>query len=251
MTYKPEHIAEMKRTERLKLSKLHALSHYFFVLIFCMAPVYLVYDLIRMNIGTYDGDNSPEELVFSLLAFVALAVLVFLIQRRRLKFRVIRIKHTTQDLYEAMQRTAKTLNWRWETKNGDFIRAYRGWDWSSSWGEMITIIHEGDTIWLNSISDPNEKLTFSSFGWNKKNINTFLFNLTQVLQNIPASSWFEDLEAKKWYSKKIFRYIAYFCCACMLALSIFLLIKGAFTLAITLIAIVGFYVHSDLTATKT
>lgn len=236
----------MRRTKRLKLSKLETLEHYFVVLFLSFIPLLTLYDLIKICLGTYEGVRSATELATAQLPFLALALIAYINQRRRLRFRVVRIKYSDDDFREAVKRTCENLQWRVETDRQGIFRAFRSWNWTSSWGEMITILRDENTLLLNSISDPNQKPTFSSFGWDKKNINTFLLNLAQTLQGIGASTWFEDAEAKKWYAKSYMRYIAYFCSFGMIALGIFLVSEGKIGMAVCLFGLVAFYLYSDL-----
>lgn len=246
MNYTKQDIDWMKRTKRLKLSKLETLDHYFVVLFLSFIPLITLYDLLKMYLGTYDGVRSATELATAQLPFLILALIAFINQRKRLQFRVVRIKYTDDDFREAAKRTSENLQWRVETDRQDVFRAFRGWNWTSSWGEMITILREENMLLLNSISDPSQKPTFSSFGWDKKNINVFLLNLAQTLQGISSSTWFEDEEAKKWYAKSYMYYIGYLCSICLILFAMFLVSEGKVGMAVTLLGLAAFYLYSDL-----
>ena len=52
-----------------------------------------------------------------------------------------------------------------------------------NWGESITIIKTERGILINSICDPNAKTALFSFGWNRRNINTFINCLESVIRD--------------------------------------------------------------------
>jgi len=246
MNYTQQDIELMKRTKRLKLSTWQTVAHYLFVMFLCSPLLFTIYFIGSAYFGFDEGGRPVSELLLLPVPFIILALIVFFNQRRRLKFTIIHILYTHDDVREALRRTAHSLQWRIETERPDYIRAFRTDQWVGNHGEMVTIIKDENTLLLNSISDLSRKPTFSSFGWDKKNINTFLFNLAQTLQNIPANSWYEDREERKWYAKKFFRYIAYFFSACMVPLSVFLAVKGEFVMAIILFGGALFYIYSDI-----
>jgi hypothetical protein len=246
MNYTQQDIELMKRTKRLKLSTWQTFEHYSIVMFLCLPLLFTLYSIGSAYFGFDEGGRSVSELLPLPVPFIILALIAFFNQRRRLKFTTIHILNTHNDVREALRRTAQSLQWRIETERPDYIRAFRTEPWIGNTGEMVTIIKDGNTLLLNSISDLNRKPTFSSFGWDKKNINTFLFNLAQTLQNIPANSWYEDRESRKWYAKKYFRYIAYFFSACVVPLSVFLAVEGEFVMAVILLAMASFYIYSDI-----
>lgn len=236
----------MKKTRRLKLTALQTFTHYFVVLLLSMMPLMTLWDLAKICFGADDGARSAIELITVALPFAVFALMAFFKQKHRLKFRVIHILNSDDEFQEAVARTCITLQWNLETNRPDFLRALRSELWfNSNWGDMITIIRDGDTLLLNSISDPNKKPAFFSFSWDKKNINVFLLHLTEVLRGIPRNTRYEEKEARKWYSKKHMRYIAYSCCAGLLAVSVFLIIEGASLMAIPLLGFVSYYIYTD------
>jgi hypothetical protein len=103
------------------------------------------------------------------------------IQTNGLKFKEIKIGYNEQEFSEAVDLTVKQLKWEIERNDNQIFRAYRPWNWTASWGEMITIIkHEGKLL-INSICDLNKRSSVVSWGWNKKNIETFKANLLSVI----------------------------------------------------------------------
>src|SRR5690606_7351299 len=163
------------QTKRLKLSRWQTLEHYFVVILFLLISCFSLFSLFEIYITkTYDGVRSANELITAALPMVVLAIVLYFIQKRRLRFREIRIEYTDQELREAVQRTASEYEWNVKRNNKNVCRAYRSSNWTGSWGEMITIIKDRDRLLLNSICDPNQWSSITSYGWNKRNINSFL-----------------------------------------------------------------------------
>lgn len=168
---------------RLKLTFGQTVDHYFIVIFLLIVPGLTAYDLFKIYVSkTYDGVRSADELIMTSLPFLILSILFIFIQRHRLKFQEIRIDYTDEQFQEAVKRTSEELKWLIEHNDSEFLRAYRQWNWTASWGEMITIIKEKDRLLINSICDPNKKSSVVSWGWNKKNIEAFRTNLTSVVR---------------------------------------------------------------------
>lgn len=241
----------MKQTKRLKLSRWQTLEHYFVVILFLFISCFPLFSLFEIYITkTYDGVRSANELITAALPMVVLAIVLYFIQKRRLRFREIRIEYTDQEFKEALQRTASEYKWNIKRHNTNVCRAYRSSDWTGSWGEMITIIKDKDRVLLNSICDPNQWSSITSYGWNKRNINIFLKNLVDVKADVPVQERFEKPE-KEWSLKRIvIRIFAYPFCFFLIILGGYMIVSpvnpvtplaglGAMTVA-------GIYLYSDV-----
>jgi hypothetical protein len=164
---------------RLKLTIGQTIDHYFIVLFLLIVPALTSYDLYKIYVTkTDDGVRTANELIAFSFPFLILSVLFGFLQRHRLKFQEIRINYTDEQFQGAVKKTIEQLKWQIEYNENNSFRAYRPWNWSASWGEMITIIKERDRLLINSICDPNKTSSVLSWGWNKRNIEVFIANLT-------------------------------------------------------------------------
>jgi uncharacterized membrane protein YcjF (UPF0283 family) len=249
---KQELINIMKSDKRLRLSFGQTLTHYGIVLFMLFIVVLSGKSIIEIYLlHTYSGTESTEELILNSLPFLGLAITFSIIQYRRLRFREINISYTDHQFQEAIKRTTSDLGWKIENNNKDLFKAYRPWS-GGSYGEMITIIKEKDGLLINSICDPNSMSSIASFGWNKRNVNFFLRNLNETIQNITASQKVEEVISKKeWTLKKILiRLFAYPFCLFLIFFGVYMILKPL-TIR-TIIAGVGaivaatFYLYSDL-----
>jgi hypothetical protein len=205
-----EWIDIMKQTKRLKLSRWQTLSHFFVVLFFLFIPVLSIFSLFKkIFFNTYEGLWTAEKIISITLPWLLLAFIFYLIQKRKLGFKEFKVQYSEQEFQEAIKRTVKDCEWKIELNNKNLFRAHRAWNWSSSWGEVITIIKDNDLLLLNSICDPNTWNSITSYGWNKRNINTFKKNLHDVKSGLPYLVKIEKQENELTFKKVVIRLIAY------------------------------------------
>ncbi|MEX1003353.1 MAG: hypothetical protein WDZ35_14635 [Crocinitomicaceae bacterium] len=191
---KEELIKRMVRTKRLKLSFWRFCSYYWPVLLIFIPPIFTAYSLLKIYVfDTYDGVRSPEELISGTWIWIPIGLLVWFIQWYRLRFKIVNISITSEEFNEALKRTSNELNWEIENKKKFSVRAHRKGDFTGSWGEMITIFFRNEKLYLNSIPDPDNYYPgLTTFGWCKKDRDTFLKNLQEVRDNIPEKELTEE-----------------------------------------------------------
>ncbi len=240
-----------KKDQRLKLTTNQALSHYGIVLLLLLIVSLTVWSLIEMYVtNTYTGVRTANELIKALLPVLLLAVFFVFVQHRRLKFKEIKVTFTDEQFQEAVERTVKDLEWRIDRNNKTFFRAYRPWNWTGSWGEMVTIIKDKDRLLINSICDPDNMSSVASYGWNRKNVTTFLKNLTAVLNNEPAEIKIEK-EANEWSIKSIaMRLFAYPFCVFLIVFGVYMVLHPltirTIIAGLGAITIAAIYLYSDI-----
>lgn len=246
-------INEMIDTERLKLSFFQTVSHYSIVFLFVIIWSFTLNSLIEIYITkTYSGLRSADELILFGLPFLVGAIVFYFIQRARLNFYELTIKFSDDEFEEALNRTAKELKWKIKTHQKKYIRAIRPSNWTGSWGEMITIIIDGDRILLNSICDPDNIASVVSYGWNKKNLKTFAANLKDTVNHIPIKQpTTPPIPENEWTLKNtVIRIITYPFCIFLIGLGFYMIIDpvnykspGA---GIGVIIIASIYLYTDL-----
>lgn len=248
--------AQMKSTKRLKLTTAQSLTHYGIVLFLLFISALTGWSLIEMYVThTYTGVLKTEEVIRTSLPFFFLAILYAFIQYRRLKFKSIYLTYTGDQFQEAVERTVKDLEWRIDVSSKTLLRAYRPSNWSGSWGEMITIIKDKDSLLINSICNPDSISSVASYGWNKKNVQTFIKNLTDVLNNKSAEIKTEK-EANEWSAKStLLRIFFYPFCLFLIVFGVYVLLhfetiksivagSGAIMLAVV-------YLYTDIKILRT
>ena len=226
-------------------------SHYGIVLGLLFIVALIAWSIIEIYVTyTYSGVQTVDELIKASLPFFLLASLFALIQHRRLRFDEINLTFTDEQFQEAVERTVKDLEWQIDKNNKSFFRAYRPWNWSGSWDEMVTIIKEKDRLLINSICNPNSMSSVASYGWNRRNIQIFIKNLTDVLNGKSAEVKIEKV-ANEWSLKSIvIRVFAYPFCIFLIVFGFHMVLQpwsirtiiaglGAMTIA-------SIYLYSDI-----
>lgn len=241
----------MKKNKRLKLTTIQTLTHYGIVILLLFIVSLTGWSLIEIYLtDTYEGVRTADELIKSSLPFFAIAIIFAIIQYGRLNFKEIQVSYTDEQFQEAIDRTVKDLEWRIERNNKTFFRAVRPWNWTGSWGEMVTIIKDKDRLLINSICDPDHMSSVASYGWNRKNIRTFIKNLSDVLNNKPAKIK-EEKEINEWSFKRIaIRLFAYPSCILLIVIGIYAIFDNL-TFRTTLaglgaIIFASMYLYSDI-----
>ena len=172
----------MTKGGRLKLTFGQTVDHYFIVVFLLIVPGMTAHSLYQMYVTeTYAGVRSASELLTASVPFLILSIAFYFIQRNALKLKEIRLDCTDEQFQAAIKRTMEELKWQVELNDKDFFRAYRRWNWTASWGEMITIIRGNGRLYINSICDPNSISSVTSWGWNKRNVKTFWSKLTEEI----------------------------------------------------------------------
>ena len=164
-------IERMKETGCLHLSKLDLFQHYFIV-IFLLAPffyasIYEYYQNIRYN---NDFLKLMESLSIIIL-WITPAIAFYLLQKRRLKLKILPVTIDAATFKKIAEQAGGERNWIFTCKTNDYIEATRE-EWSL-WGERITIVRDKNRILINSICDPDQRVSVGSFGSNKLNIQSF------------------------------------------------------------------------------
>jgi len=174
MTDKQLHISLKKR--KLRLSIWHTLVHFAIVGFLTLIPV----TFILLNISNSKPIKQNSLLIF--LIPLTLALIFFIIQSRRLKFRIIKTNLPKHKLDNLIEKVAQELKWfPYETDNDYIVAKTYPSLWSGSWGERITIIFTKNQVLINSICDPDRASSITSMGRNKKHVN-------KLVQEIESAS---------------------------------------------------------------
>lgn len=241
----------MKKNKRLKLKPLQTLTHYGIVLFLLSIVSLTAWSLIQIYVtDVYSGVRTTNELIRSSLPFLVLALLFAFIQYKRLKFKEIKVAFTDEQFQAAIERTVKDLEWRIDRNNKAFLRAYRPWNWTGSWGEMITIVKDKDRLLVNSFCDPNSMTSVASYGWNRKNIETFLKNLDDVINDKSVEIRMEKRKNEWGKKRNLIRLIAYPFCIFLIVFGVYMVLQPltirTSIAGVGAITIASIYLYSDI-----
>jgi len=166
-------IQKMKETGILTLTKGQTFWHYSIIPFLLIVPVMTTIDVFKYYVThTYNSVTPIDELLKTGYIWILPALIFYFIQKRRLKFIIINVSVDKDSFHKAVEQTAKELEWSIKKNTSDTLVAKSGFSWRS-WGELITIIWDKDKILFNSICDPDNRPSVSSFGMNKVNRKIF------------------------------------------------------------------------------
>lgn len=168
-----EQINRSIETKELKMGRWRMFSHYSISILFLfMAAAMLFYFLNDILTGRDPkvGKTWPALVLFMVVPFI-LGIVYIRIQRKKLRFYTVTTTQTREQLKKIIRSLAKEQNWQVSFSNEKAIelKSSPGF-WSGSWGEQITILFDKETVLVNSICDPDERSSITSYGRNKKNI---------------------------------------------------------------------------------
>ena len=169
-------IKKMDKTKTLLLSKSQLFWHYSLGLIPLSPGIMNLYWLIEIrNSENYNGIRTEKEILVSVTVWLSLALLVFIIKKRRLNFERIDISLNEAEFKQKMLEIAEMENWNLTNNTNKFANFYNGSDWT--WGLKMTILRFENYLLVNSICDPDSKPCISVFNENERNINRLKINL--------------------------------------------------------------------------
>ncbi len=172
-------IKKMDKTKTLLLSRWQLFWHYFLGLIPLCVGIMNLYWLIEiLNSENYSGIRTEKEIITSIIVWFSLALLVFIIKKRRLNFKRIDISLNETEFKKKMLEISEAENWNLTNNSQNFAKFYNGSDWT--WGLKMTILRFENYLLINSICDPEMKSCISIFSENERNIKRLKKNLIKA-----------------------------------------------------------------------
>ncbi|RWY46025.1 hypothetical protein EPL05_23555 [Mucilaginibacter gilvus] len=134
---------------------------------------------------TYFKDG---ELWFAFLPS-ALAVIFYFIQKKRLKFKIVQTTLSAQQLKEVISEVSKNLKWvpMSSSEKTYVAKTFPGF-FSGSWGEQITVLFHENTVFINSICDPDKRPSVVSWGRNSENENTLADKINEATNKLTPAA---------------------------------------------------------------
>jgi len=176
---KSSHISEMKRTGTLKLTKWQLFTHYFLSLLPLSMAIYNFYVAFRIKYSEgYEVARTEKEIILVALVWLSLAILVFIIKKRRLRFKKIAISLTENQFKHGMAQVSEKEKWRLGNNTKHFATFYNGSWWT--WGLKMTVLRFDDYLLINSICDSDRKTSISIFNENERNVKRLEKDLKEL-----------------------------------------------------------------------
>lgn len=174
-------IQKIDKAKILPLSKRQFVIHYFIAFIPLIVGLMDIYWVIeRWNTENYINSNTEKD-INSLFFWFSLALIIFVIKRRRLNFHRFDTALSVIEFKQKMSEIAEIENWRLNNKNGKsaiFFNDNSGWNW----GLKITILRFKNYLLINSVCDYDYIPCISLFG-NELNIKRVKKHLKKPVAN--------------------------------------------------------------------
>lgn len=243
----------MKQHSRIKLTLKQRLTHYMIVIYLLFIPItissFSIYDLLT---NSDQKRISDDDLWIIIIVSVSLAILFYLLQYHRLRYKKITLHFTEDQFQEAIRRTGSELNWKIQKNSHSLFRALVPINGFGNWYSMLSIEKHKDKILMNSICDPNNRANAFSYRANRRIVSTFLSHLNESVLNLPEKRGVKDECIKhEWGIKRtIIRIIAYPFCICLISIGLYELLNPinvrSIPSGIGTIIIAGTYLYIDL-----
>lgn len=169
----------MIKAGRVQLTRVQLFWHFIIVGLFFIPPLMHLWYVFQFYIlGTYTGVLSVSEMAkWCYLPLIPAAILYY-IQLKRLRFKILPVMATSEVFLEAAKRTAVEGKWEIVYQRSNIVVARTGFT-LRSWGELVTIIRDNDRVLFNSSCDPDNFTSIASWGRNRENYEDFKRNLLE------------------------------------------------------------------------
>ncbi|PXY02048.1 hypothetical protein DF185_05230 [Marinifilum breve] len=126
-----------------------------------------IFSYIKFLNGNYDGLRPIREMFDGTSIFVGIAFILFLLQYKRLRFKIYSISISEEKVIEICHKIAEVNEWKIKqsTKNVFVASTEVPFDFI---GEVITVIVHHQKVYINCICDPYKRPNITSFGYNRK-----------------------------------------------------------------------------------
>jgi hypothetical protein len=169
-------------TGELQLSAFGKFNHWSPIFFLMLAPMVILISIAVSIISQHSYHFSEPELQIIIIPSV-LSLLIYLLQKRRLKFKMIKTTLSQPEILKIIKQVSTDLNWIPDTHSANtYIATTNPGFFSGSWGEQITILFHGNQIFVNSVCNPEDRPSLVSFGRNRNNIETLFTRITETNQ---------------------------------------------------------------------
>jgi hypothetical protein len=170
-----EQISESIRLKKLRLPRGQKLNHFLIVVILTVPSLTLLVFYFKDLVET---GAARTGFLWAGLLLIAPAALFFYIQDRRLRMHAVETDLSHEQIIETVEMVARRLGWQRSSKTDrSYIASTSPGFWSGSWGELITILFDKNTVLINSICDPDQQSSVVSCGRNRKNVEALVIAL--------------------------------------------------------------------------
>lgn len=162
------------RQKRVGLEILDGIIHYSLAIHVALPVLILGLYFIFGKLGIFGVDFSVDATIFIIpaLILVSISIIIYLIQRDKLKFHFIRTSVDKEVFRDWVIDIAREYKWSIRSfKDNTFTMKTNPGFVNQSWGQHITIMFVEGGVLVNSIFDPNKGSWVMTFGSNRRNVD--------------------------------------------------------------------------------
>lgn len=161
-------IKKSVETGELQLEFWDKINHFSIVLCSFVFAVFVPLMILFYQIYDPESNKNYGVLWFSPV-FVIVGVIFYFIQKKRLKLTLIKATISSEEFDKIIKQICNKYRWQISTNTSKVIVAKTPFS-GSSWGEQVTIIFDGNNLFVNSICDLDKQNSVVSFGRNAQNV---------------------------------------------------------------------------------
>ncbi|MCB0791952.1 MAG: hypothetical protein H6595_06840 [Flavobacteriales bacterium] len=174
---------------------------------------------LRLIVVPAKNMRTPADLFTMAIWMIVPISILYLIQRRALRLREFRGTINEDQFQEAVDRTARELEWIVVRNDPKCFQARHQIYGGMAVGQLITILRADHGLLVNSITDPDRWGGVTPFHWNRRNVETFIRHLNKVRRGIPAPLE-TDATLDEWSPKRaLIRAFMYPLCLSLICVS--------------------------------
>lgn len=161
-------IEESIKKGELQLDCRETFNHFSIVLYSFAFSIFIPMMVLFYELYDPTSNKNYGVIWFSLL-FVIVGLILYFIQKKRLKLTSIRANISRNEFDEIIRKICEKYGWQISTNKLSLIVAKTPFS-GSSWGEQVTIIFDENNLLINSICDPDKQTSVVSYGKNSQNV---------------------------------------------------------------------------------
>lgn len=168
----PEEIKYSLNFQYLKLSFTDKIAHYGIAFVFFTLPLLYVTLKIK-SIFTNEHINSDSETIWIIIIFSLVGILLFILQRKQLKFKTIKTILSEPELISIIKNVCDEKEWTIYDFGKNYLKIKTFSNLlTSSFGEDISVIIDGNRVLINSKCKLSKRFYLFT-NPNNENINIF------------------------------------------------------------------------------
>ncbi|MCO5934108.1 hypothetical protein NAF17_01030 [Mucilaginibacter sp. RB4R14] len=172
---------------QVQLSKAQQFCYYGAVIFFISMPITVIIYHLILFINHDEQNYHIQELLIVIIPII-LALVLYNIQKSRLKFLILNPGLGHEEIWLVIHKIREDFKWTTvEESDNIFIAKTFPSFLANTWGSQMTILLNDNEMYINSISDPNNRPNIFAGPENKRKVQAVLDYLQEVKKDSKTS----------------------------------------------------------------